>query len=198
MLHFGYSAKIVDVKTAFLYGDLKEEIYMECPQGMKDVKRDDCIILKKCIYGLVQAAWQYYKKAVESLKSSGFKGGSIDPCLYVKRSMKGIVYIALYVDDNLMIGDKATIDDAIMALKNQGLVLKVVEGLQDYLTCEIKFSEKKKRAWLSQPHLIKNLKSKFEKLIQDVQSHKTPGTPKFLIMRPTEEREKISVEDQQI
>ena len=39
MLHFGYSAKIVDVKTAFLYGDLEEEIYMECPQGMMDVKR---------------------------------------------------------------------------------------------------------------------------------------------------------------
>ena len=82
-LHLGYTAKIVDVKTAFLYGDLKEEIYMECPQGMADVKKDDCIILKKCIYGLIQAARQYYKKAVEILKNSGFEGGNIDPCLYV-------------------------------------------------------------------------------------------------------------------
>ena len=40
-------------------------------------KKDNCIILNKCIYGLVQAAWQYYKKALEILKSSGFKGGSI-------------------------------------------------------------------------------------------------------------------------
>ena len=78
---------------------------MECPQGMADVKKDDCVILNKCIYGLVQAACQYYKKAVEILKSSGFVGGNIDPCLYVKKSMKGIVYIALYVDNNLMIGD---------------------------------------------------------------------------------------------
>ena len=64
-LHFGYSAKIVDVETAFLYGDLEEEIYMECPQAMSDVTKDDCIILNKCIYGLVQVACQYYKKAVE-------------------------------------------------------------------------------------------------------------------------------------
>ena len=134
------------------------------------------------MYGLVQAAQQYYKKAAEILKSSGVEGGSIDSCLYVKRSAKGIVYIALYVDDNLMGANKAAIDDAILALKNKGLVLKVVEGLQDYLSFEIKISDDTKRAWLGQPHLIKNLKSKFKKLIKDVWSHKTPGTPKFLIV----------------
>ena len=40
------------------------------------------------------------------------------------------------------------IDDAIEALKNKGLVLKIVEGLQDYLSCKIKFSKDRKRAWL--------------------------------------------------
>ena len=44
--------------------------------------------------------------------------------------MKGIVYIASYIDDNLMIGDIAAIDDAIEALKNKGLVLKIVEVLR--------------------------------------------------------------------
>ena len=38
---------------------------------------------------------------------------SIDPCLYVRKSAKGIIYVALYVDDSLMIGNMATIDDAI-------------------------------------------------------------------------------------
>ena len=42
--HFEYLAKIVDMETAFLYRDLEEEIYMECPQGMSDIKKDDCII----------------------------------------------------------------------------------------------------------------------------------------------------------
>ena len=77
------------------------------------------------------------------MKSSGFDRGSVDPCLYVKRSAKGIVYAALYIDNNLMIGNKAAIDDAILALKSEGLVLKVVEGLQDYLSCETKFLKTK-------------------------------------------------------
>ena len=104
---------------------------MECPQGMSDVKKDDCIILNKRIYNLLQAAHQYYKKAVKILKSSSFIGGNINPCLYFKKSVKGIIYVALYIDNNLMIGNSATIDDAILALKGKGLVLKIVEGLQD-------------------------------------------------------------------
>ena len=60
VINFGFLAKIVDVKTAFLYGDLEEEIYMECPQGTLNVANNDCIILNKCIYGLIQGAQQYY------------------------------------------------------------------------------------------------------------------------------------------
>ena len=91
VLHFGYLAKIIDVETAFLYGDLEEEICMKCLQGMSNVKKDNYIILNKCIYGIVPVACQYYTKAVEILMSSGFVGGSIDQCLYVKMSVKGIV-----------------------------------------------------------------------------------------------------------
>ena len=61
---------------------------------------------------------------------------------------EGIVYIALYKDDNLMEFDVEAIDDAILALKYNGLILKVMEELQDYLSCKITFSKDKKRAWL--------------------------------------------------
>ena len=73
-----------------------------------------------------------------------------------QKSAKAIVYIALYIDDNLMAGNTEAIDDAITVLKKKGLVLKAVEVLQHYLSCKIKFSMDKKRAWLRQPHLIKN------------------------------------------
>ena len=72
----------------------------------------------------------------------------------------------------------------------------MVKGLQDYLSCKIKFSKDKKRAWLGQPHLIKNMKKKFYKCVQDVWSHKSPGMPKFLIVRPVIDSEKISTKDQ--
>ena len=64
---------------------------MECPFGMKGIEKIT-VILKKKIYGLVQAARQYNKQAVEVLKKVGFIRGNVDPS-------KGILYIALYVDD---------------------------------------------------------------------------------------------------
>ena len=51
---FGLQAKIVDVETAFLYGSVEEELFMECPPGMTDAKNDDILALNQCIYGLVQ------------------------------------------------------------------------------------------------------------------------------------------------
>ena len=77
------------------------------------------------------------------------------------------------------VGNIAAIDDNIEALKNKGIVLKIVEGLQDYLSCEIKFSNDKKQAWLGQPHLIKNMEKRFSWMVWDVWSHKTPGTQSF-------------------
>ena len=55
----------------------------------------------------------------------------------MKKGIKGRVYIALYVNDDLMIGNMATIDNDIEALKNKGLMLKIMKGLQDYLSCKI-------------------------------------------------------------
>ena len=104
------SAKIVDVESEFLYGDLDEEIFLNCPKGMPRTTDQDALKLQKCIYGLVQAARQYHKKMVEVLKSIGFEGGDVDPCLYMKRDKNGLIYVALYVDDNLLIGDETAIE----------------------------------------------------------------------------------------
>ena len=87
VIHFKFLAKFVNYGTAFLYGDMDEEFSMECPHGISDVGRDDCFVLNKCIYGLVQATRQNYKKAVEILKKSGFVGGNVNPCLY--KELKG-------------------------------------------------------------------------------------------------------------
>ena len=54
---------------------------------------------------------------VTILKKIGFTGGDVDPCLFSKKSKKGLCFIAIYVDDNLMIGHNAAIEDAIRLLK---------------------------------------------------------------------------------
>ena len=79
----------------------------------------------------------------------------------MKKNEKDIVCVVLYVDNNLMIDDVEAINDAIIALKENRLVLKIVKGLQDYLSCEVKIFQLIKRAWLRQHHLIKNLIKEF-------------------------------------
>ena len=65
MIKFGFLAKVVNVKTALLYKELEEEIFAEHHPEMKNIHRDDCIILKNFIYGLVHEARQYNEKAIE-------------------------------------------------------------------------------------------------------------------------------------
>ncbi len=63
---------------------------MECPPGMTDAEEDDVLALIECIYGLVNAARQYHKKAVKVLHKIGFNGGEVDSCLFWKQYEKGV------------------------------------------------------------------------------------------------------------
>jgi len=155
-----YHAKIIDIETAFLYGDLEEEIYMDCPEGFEH-QEDECLQLLQTIYGLVQPARQYWKKFTSRLKGKGFKGGDADPCLFMRKTKNGTVYIAIYVDDCLLIGDPKAIDEAIDDIKDMGFSLKVQGDLKDYLSCEIHANDDLSKAWLGQPFLIKKLEKKF-------------------------------------
>jgi hypothetical protein len=69
----------VDVETAFLHGDLQEEI----PKGMS---QDDntCLLLKKTIYSLVQSAREFYNNLLSTLMSMGFTENKSDPCLLTR------------------------------------------------------------------------------------------------------------------
>lgn len=94
------------------------------------------------------------RQCVGVLKEIGFKQSEVDPCLFVRRNELGIVYIAIYIDDCLYIGDKAALDNVIEEF-GKHFNLKEEHSLQDYLSCEIAFDEKRKKAWIRQPHLIK-------------------------------------------
>ena len=78
---------VMDVETAFLYGDIEEEIFMKSPIGMEEIdpgsSPEDCYQLKKGIYGLCQAARQFWKKIVDTIKKEpfGFTVSPADPCM---------------------------------------------------------------------------------------------------------------------
>ena len=108
---------VMDVETAFLYGDIEEEIFMKSPIGMEEIdpgsSPDDCYQLKKGIYGLCQAARQFWKKFVDTIKqeSFGFQVSPADPYMLIKENELGICIIIMYVDDMLIIGKKEQIED---------------------------------------------------------------------------------------
>ena len=197
MIVWKLEGKIIDVETAFLHGDLDEDIYMDCPEGL-EANEDECLQLLKTIYGLVQAARQYFKKFGTGLKSIGFEGGQADPCLMMKQEGNDRIYVGTYVDDNVCVGTQQLIDDTIKKLKNIGFELKVMDDFTDYLSCEIVFSEDRSKAWIGQPHLLKKLENKFSELTKGLTLYKTPGTPGHNITRPTADSDKINASEQKL
>ena len=77
----------------------------------------------------------------------------------------------------------------MMSLTSNGLVLELCKELQDYLSYEIMFSADTNKVQPGQPYLYENLEENFEKLVMCNLSPKTPSTPKFLIIRPMENKD---------
>ena len=101
--HFDMELHQMDVKTAFLNGDLNEEVYMMQPEGFvaNDSGKLVCR-LKKSIYGLKQASRQWYLKFHSVVASYGFVENKIDQCIYCKVSGRKFIFLILYVDDILL------------------------------------------------------------------------------------------------
>ena len=135
---------------------------------------------------------------MEILESDGFEKSKADPCLMTKKDSLGLVFMALYVDDCLTIGDTAAINATINHLKNKGLGLKITDTLTDYLSCEIKLNRKTKKGWIGQPHLIRDLEAKFGEMVSHLNVYKTPGTPGVGLERPKEQEAMIDSSMQEI
>ncbi|GJT87695.1 retrovirus-related pol polyprotein from transposon TNT 1-94 [Tanacetum coccineum] len=89
----------MDVKTTFLYGPLKEEVYVNQPDGFVDPYHPDKVYrLKKALYGLKQAPRAWYDELSNFLVSEGFSKGSIDPTLFITKHGEDILLVQIYVD----------------------------------------------------------------------------------------------------
>ncbi|KAL2231405.1 UNVERIFIED_CONTAM: Retrovirus-related Pol polyprotein from transposon TNT 1-94 [Sesamum indicum] len=98
-----WELKQMDVKTAFLHGDLDENIYMYQPFGFSDTSKPDHVcLLKKSLYGLKQSPRQWNKKFDEFMLSLSFSRSNYDHCLYFKYVDTTPIFLVLYVDDMLI------------------------------------------------------------------------------------------------
>ena len=131
---------VMDVETAFLYGEIDEEIFMKSPVGMEEIdpgsSSEDCYQLIKGIYGLCQAARQFWRKFVNTAKkeSFGLQVSPADPCMLYELNELGICIIIMYVDDMFIIGKKELIQEFTNNIQKEFSV-KIQHNLADYLGC---------------------------------------------------------------
>ncbi|GJY89423.1 putative ribonuclease H-like domain-containing protein [Tanacetum coccineum] len=96
----GFLVYQMDVKSAFLYGTIEEEVYVTQPPGFKDPDHPDKVYkVVKALYGLHQAPRAWYETLANYLLGNGFKRGKIDQTLFIKKQKGDILLVQVYVDD---------------------------------------------------------------------------------------------------
>ncbi|KAL4584141.1 hypothetical protein LXL04_008731 [Taraxacum kok-saghyz] len=96
----GFTVYQMDVKTAFLYGEVKEEIYVDQPPGFVNSDIPNHVYkLDKALYGLHQAPRAWYVTLTDHLLQHGYTRGTIDQTLFIKRENKDLIIVQIYVDD---------------------------------------------------------------------------------------------------
>nr|GFC57855.1 retrovirus-related Pol polyprotein from transposon TNT 1-94 [Tanacetum cinerariifolium] len=90
----------MDVKSVFLNGNLREEVYVGQPNAFVDLDNPNHVYkLKKALYGLKQAPRTWYDMLSSFLISQDFSKGSVDPTLFIRRNDNDLLLIQIYVDD---------------------------------------------------------------------------------------------------
>jgi hypothetical protein len=191
-----WSARVYDVETAFLYGELEEPVYMKIPQGLDKFignlkPKTECLLLKKAMYGLVQAARQWWRKFISMLVDEfKFNKSQADACVLIREDEEGTIILCIYVDDALMVGDPRAIQKTVKQLRSK-VSLKDVGPLSEYVGCTVVRDGDKKKLWMWQPDLITKLEEVFHDKINTLQVYKTPAAPGEIIMKAKDESEKV-------
>lgn len=149
----------LDVKNAFLNGDLKEEIYMWPPEGLALKDYSKVCKLKRTLYGLKQAPMEWNKKFDIAVKTLGFSQCKSDQCLYVYTKNGKKMYLLLYVDDFLLAGS-----DEVLLVETKSKIMSMFKmrdlGEVSYFL-GIKVTRVNGGIFLCQENYIKKLLEKF-------------------------------------
>jgi len=174
----------MDVKTAFLNGDLDEEIYMEQPPGTVEPGKEHLVWrLRKALYGLKQSPRMWYQKLEAMLNKHGFQRCEADHSVFVRRNATrgSVCIVAVYVDDMLLIGDPADVATVKTALADS-FEMKDLGAVHWLLGIEVKRTDD--GFALSQSKYISEMLSRFR-----MENCHAVGTPMDVNARLTREME---------
>ncbi|KAL3502083.1 hypothetical protein ACH5RR_036532 [Cinchona calisaya] len=132
-----WSLHQMDVKNAFLHGDLKEEVYIKLPHGMPTSSPNTVCKLKRSLYGLKQAPRVWFEKFRSTLLGFSFTQSQYDSSLFLQRTSKGLVILLVYVDDIVITGSDKDGISQIQNLLHSSFHMKDLGQLTYFLGLEV-------------------------------------------------------------
>ena len=170
----------MDVKTAFLHGDLDNEIYMKQPEGYIDITQPDKVCkLRKSLYGLKQSARCWNVTIDRSLKESGYVQSTADPCIYTKieerNGRKCLMIIAVYVDDIVLASNDIEMLNAEKARLNEQFDMEDLGEIHYCLGMSVKRDRAAKITTINQKVYLENVLKRFG--MSDCKPVSTPMEP---------------------
>ncbi|GAQ79929.1 hypothetical protein KFL_000420010 [Klebsormidium nitens] len=179
--------KQLDVKTAFLNGTLEEEIWADQPEGYEVGGSEMKLRLKKSLYGLKQAPRAWYLCLSSEMQKIGFSPSTADPALFCRKDPGKETYTVVWVDDSLVIGTPAAVEETKEAL-SAVFDIRDLGDANFFLGMEIERDRVIKTLKLTQKRSIKDLLA--EHGMADAKARATPMSP---AEKPTREGEKLDV-----
>mgnify|MGYP001791670327 CR=1 FL=1 len=162
----------LDVKSAFLNGELKDEIYVEQPEGFLQ-EEGKVLRLKKALYGLKQAPKAWYTKIDGYFTHQGFRRSISEPTLYIKSQGNNIIIVSLYVDDLIVTGNNTSLIEEFKKDMMDTFEMSNLGLMHYFLGMEIKQEEE--GIFISQKKYTEDMLKKFR--MQDCKPVVTPLIP---------------------
>jgi len=152
----------LDVKTAFLNGDLHEELYMFQPTGFEIEGQEDLVCrLNKSLYGLKQASRSWNEKFNNFLVQYGFSQSKADPCVYTIKTETELTIMAIWVDDGIVCSSlQSRLEDIVRYLEN---VFEMTHGdVECFVGIQIRRNPERNLIHISQEKYIEKILKKFQ------------------------------------
>ena len=136
--HKRFKVYQMDVESAFLNGDLSEEVYMEQPEGFKLSNNPDLVCkLKKVLYGFKQAPHAWYHRLDTYLKEKGFKRGTFDKNLYIKTKDNDLLIMLVYVYEIIFGCNKDSLVQWFASAMESKFEMSMIGELSFFLSLQI-------------------------------------------------------------
>ncbi|GJV82471.1 putative ribonuclease H-like domain-containing protein [Tanacetum coccineum] len=161
----------MDVKSAFLYGKIKEEVYVCQPPGFEDPDFPDRVYkVEKALYGLHQAPRAWYETLSTYLLDNGFQRGKIDKTLFIKRDKSDILLVQVYVDDIIFGSTRKEMCTEFEKMMHKKFQMSSIGELIFFLGLQVK--QKEDRIFISQDKYVNEILNKFG--FSDINTASTP------------------------